>query len=332
MLSGPIAAVAISAAPAAATTTQRSTVNDRAEAWYATRSITNCLTLIGCPLTALLTPLLDRGGLHVGAAAGKESSRTYLVPAVPHRRTAIPTRGTMRIPIDTGLLAGTLAPTSASVRACLVLGKVRNGVAGSAAVPPKIDCAVAAPAHFASSPTPHLSIRLDRFLGAWRAGRADRGIAVVPDLRGAASKVTWQLTIDGKTQARVPHIRSLLVRTVAASPPGPVSPTPTPTTRVKPAAPAVGAAPPPPASVTTPPAPTARPPVVASPPPVTSPAGVGQAAGFTSFHGRAVFLLPLLFLAAGMFLARLFATEPNRREDVPWPIVRADRLPSSRPN
>ena len=294
------------AAPRAAASTQTITVADVAEAWYATSPVDICTTPLGCPPSQVPTSPYPADTLHVGAAGGQESARTYLQPdlaALPFDATLV--AGEMTLPVANGTGDGTVTPDAAKIRACLATQAVQEGVQGSTSAPPKVDCGVSTTLTYDSA-TSTFSLDLQPFVDAWSHGAPQLGIALVPDSKSAQPTDAWHVAFNGHKRAGSGHISSTLTVRINASPD---------TTTAVPPAPVVPAVPAPPAPTLPVPAavaPAAPAPVVApSQQPQTLPAQ--QVALVQKFQYPLAFLLPLALLAGAVFFARLFTRDLTPR-------------------
>lgn len=279
------------------------TVPDASEGWYASAPINTCALPPGC-LPALPISPYPAGTLHVGAALGSETYRTYVQPDLSRLPPgAVATHGTMTLPVSNSLLDGTLNAAGARLLACLATQPFTPGAVASTQRQPAVDCLISTPPRYDAKKS-ELSIDLTPFLTAWAHGRADDGIAVVPSPSELGQSDIWQLSIAGRGAKSGPRVRSTLTYTIrrsvgpsATAPPPPVAIVTRPTGQLPPVA-TVPAVPPAPA------------PQVASPsqPMVETAAPLIARRGF---QYPLAFLLPLALLAGGMYFARLF-TRPSR--------------------
>ncbi|HEX3706436.1 MAG TPA: hypothetical protein VHV76_07365 [Mycobacteriales bacterium] len=298
-------------------------VGDLAEAWYASPSGALCLPFVGClPVPLPLPSTYPAGSLHVGVTLGAESARTYIVPAVAkHTGRLAATSGTLVLPVDTSPATGTLDFGSARIKACLVTGRLpatASAIAVTPGAPPAVDCKVSAPASFSRSGG-YFYVDLARFLAKWRRGTPTRGIALVPNLAGAARTANWQVTILGKGSTG-PTVHSLVTYT-ARDDTGP-TPTPTPT-----ATPSHSGALPPFAGPSTPgddgiaPLPVSSPEVA---PPATAAVYLVRSKGF---RYPAIFVAPLAILAGVIFFGRLFTGSTFQPRPIPVGLGRSRPAP-----
>lgn len=209
--------------------------------------------------------------------------------------------GTLAAPVAPD--AGTRSPDGAALRACLVT-ETFTAAEGSFAAAPAVDCKTSSPGVYRpGSPRASFAFDLRPFTQRWAAGTADRGIALLP-AESAAGSASWHVAFDGKGRPDGQPITATLDYELSSTNGGdfdPATPPAEPTGDFLP-----------PSGVTTlaaPPAPTPAPPVlkgaapfvspVAAPPPAFDPTSGG-------FEYPAAFLLPLVLLLLGGFLARAF--------------------------
>lgn len=295
------------------TAASSATLPDAAEAWYAAAPIDVCTTPLGCPPEQVPTSPYPTGSLHVGVAAGQETARTYLLPAVstlPVGATLL--GGTMTLHVDTAQQDGSLTPDSARILACLVTAPFNNGTAGSASAPPATDCTTSAkPTYDAASGV--LRLDLTAFLQAWTAGRPELGVALIPNATQTTQTDAWHVTIEGREQTGAKPVTSTVSYRAQPSDALPGVTIAQPPTGVPPVAPAS-----PPTAVPLPPTTTTGgatgpAPVVAGQP--QPPAA--QATRPVAFAGPvaypAAFIAPLALLAGVVFFARLFTRDAAPR-------------------
>jgi len=278
---------------------QTLTVGDAAEAWYAASPIDICTTPLGCPPSQVPASPYPADTLHVGAAGGQETARTYLLPdlaSLPFDAALV--GGEMTLPVASGTGDGTVTPDSANIRACLATAPLTDGVQGATSAPPAANCAVGNALSYDAGKS-SFTLDLQPFVDAWTSGAPRLGIALIP--KSTAPSDAWHVAFNGRKRASSAHISSsILVRTL----PPETSPGITSTV---PNAPTL----PPPAAV--PPAPAAVPPAV--PAPVVAPAQQPQqlqaqpVALVRPFQYPLAFLLPLALLAAAVFFSRLFTRD-----------------------
>ena len=159
-----------------------------AEAWYRAGAedapaLDGCgIPVAGCaPVPEITLPSqYPSGTLHVGVAGGAEESRTYLTLA----NSSVPVGtdvlgGTLTLPVTTDSEAGTVAPETASLRACLVEGQVKNGVEGGLGGAPAVDCSVSSRAVFQAakgSSGPLFTVELTPFAKELSLGQVSVGL------------------------------------------------------------------------------------------------------------------------------------------------------------
>ena len=203
-----LSGVAATPAPLAAAATATYPAAITAESWYrggaADRpALPPCgLPAVGCAPVPDVTPpnQYPTGTLHVGVAAGAEDSRTYLTlvsSSVPFDQAV--TGGTLTLPVLTETESGTVAPETASLRACLVAAPVKNGVEGAAGGAPAADCKTASAARFAAaqgSVGPQFVIDLAPFAQAFAIGEVS--LALVP---GEEPGTAWHVAMSRSDRA-----------------------------------------------------------------------------------------------------------------------------------
>lgn len=184
------AGAAASGASAAAATQSTYPATFLAQSWYRaapvdTSAVSGCgVPAVGClPVPDAAPPnQYPAGTLHVGVSGGTEDARSYLsltAPTIPY--DAVVTGGTLILPVDTDTQAGTLSPETASIRACLVQGRVKDGVEGGFFGAPAIDCTTSSPAAFTPSrgqTGPEFTVELGPFTKALAVGNL--ALALVP--------------------------------------------------------------------------------------------------------------------------------------------------------
>lgn len=193
-----LATGAVAAVPPQAAGSGTATVGVATDAWYSASSACTA-TPAGClPAAAPASPYPAKT-LQVGAAAGQEESRTYLLLDL----TALPagtalTGGTLRLPIGPSQ-EGSVAPDTASLVACAATGTFKDDVEGSTAQPPAVDCKQAtSPAKYvaAAGTAPAMfTVDLAPFATAWSAGAAGQGIALLP-APDAAPGPPWHVSLS----------------------------------------------------------------------------------------------------------------------------------------
>jgi hypothetical protein len=160
-----------------------------AESWYRAGAeqapaLDGCgIPTVGCaplPVEPTVPNQYPARTLHVGVAASAEESRTYITlvsSSAPIGTDVL--GGTLTLPVATDTEAGTVAPETASLRACLVTGQVKNGVEGGVGGAPPVDCSVSSPAVFrpAKGDTgPLFTIDLKPFAKELSLGQASLGL------------------------------------------------------------------------------------------------------------------------------------------------------------
>lgn len=279
-------------------------VPDLAEAWYASARVDICTTPLGCPPGQVPTSPYPAGSLHVGVAAGQETARTYLQPALSQLPPGATLRsGTMTLHVDTANTDGSLMPANAAILACLVTKPFADGAAGATSAPPATDCTVSAKPAYAAS-TGILTLDLAPFLQAWNGGAQQLGIALVPNQTHVSQTDAWHVTIEGRKQAGAKPVTSAITYDEAPAQSldeqFPTSPATVPTVG---SVPSQVALPPAPTSTTLP----APAPVVA--PSVAPPAAQRRVAYSGPVTYTAAYLAPLALLAGAVFFARLFTRD-----------------------
>lgn len=163
------------------------------EAWYNTEA-----SALPTPLPTSLSglppvnPYADQT-LHTGVKDGQEDSRTYITfDTATLGLTAIPTGGTLVIPVDP---EDSTAVKGADLQACLVEEPPSKSVRGSLDTPPKVDCSVQADPRFHPKPRAYLTFDLSPFASSIAAGA---GIALVPTQQAASDQQTWHLEAYAK--------------------------------------------------------------------------------------------------------------------------------------
>jgi hypothetical protein len=315
-MSGAVSALALALLPLGAahaalideSRTATATVGDVAEAWYADAPIDLCTTPLGCPPAEVPSSPYPADTLHVGVAGGQESARTYLVPdlvSLPFGATVL--GGTMTLPVAAETEDGTQSPESAHIVACLAVAPVTDGVEGSTAEPPKVDCKTSSPLTY-DAQNGTFSVELTPLLSA-TSGLLPYGIALVPDRAKTAVTDAWHVTFNGRGRPKVKHIASLVsFQRPVVQPPPPAghsddgSVVTDPTVGQPPAGPVTGIGLPDPVQQ----------PVDGSPPQVAPPtsAPAAQPVAFSrEFQYPMAFLLPLALLAGAVFFVRLFTRD-----------------------
>lgn len=184
------------------------TVSPSAEAWYrplpaVPAEVSACDLPTGCPPAAPESPVpapsqYPAGTLHVGVRAGLEESRTYLTLDL----ATLPTdqdiaAGVLILPVLTDPASGTIAPETATLRACLVEAFVRDGVDGDASGAPETDCTISSEATYqpATEDSPaEFHVDLAPFADTWSSVRS-ASLALVPGDAPAPSD-TWHASFS----------------------------------------------------------------------------------------------------------------------------------------
>ena len=179
------------------------TVSPSAEAWYRPlpglpAEASSCDLPTGCAPAVPEAPVelpsqYPAGTLHVGISGGLEESRTYLtldLATIPTDQ--IITGGTLTLPLATEPEAGTVAPDTATLRACLVEGFVIDGVEGDATGAPATDCSISSDALYTEAIDEEPAvyrIDLQPFADSWSSLGA-ASLVLVPGEAPAPSE-TW---------------------------------------------------------------------------------------------------------------------------------------------
>lgn len=298
------------------------TVGVESQAWYLLEGKATCLPIVGClPLSLPSLPsAFPANSLHIGLTAGIETARSYVVPALGHLpKQAVPQSGTLLLPIDGSPLDGTVRTGPVVMKACLTTGAVpphppASGPTSGKA--PAVNCKISTPVRY-DAPDQRYTVYLDRFLAQWRHGAPERGIAIVPVVKGTAALDTWELTLGGKNAKPLKAVIGYAAHAVDTAPTSrPTNqPTSPPTAVSVPAPPAVTVPLP---SMSAVPAPASQP-QLAPTPQDASPAAVVLLRS-REFRYPMVFLAPLAILAGVVFFSRLFTgtTVQRRGVDGPW--------------
>jgi hypothetical protein len=277
-----------------------------AEAWYSSPQL--CLIPQLClPISSPLAATYPAGTLHIAAAAGNESARTYLSLRRLPKGTTV-TTGILRLPLDTSPLDGSLAPDLAKIKACTTSLPIR-AVEGSTAKPPATDCTDAPTSRIIGTPASELDIDLGPI--AHRLSTPGAGLALLPVL---SVGVTWDVTVSSDRRPKSSTTTPVLILTTTSNssgstPSAPSSPpTPTHSRGTDPGTVAIPSGP-----VDIGPELTEPPPATVSPPQIA--ASVPVAYRRLAPHGfdyPVVFLVPLLILAALLGFGRQL-TRPLRK-------------------
>jgi hypothetical protein len=187
-----------------------SPITPAAEAWYPTG------------IGVVAAPLYPAGTLHVGAAAGQETDRTYLHFDLPAPSSAAEVEGvTLTVPVSAD--AGTRAPEAAEIAACRVSGQIEDGGSGE---PPAAECDGAPAATFVAGDEPSFTVDLTAL-----AGHASVQFALVP-----SGGDQWHVGFDSRRRqggrpatVTVSYTEPLSATTTTVSPttvPHPLAPSP----------------------------------------------------------------------------------------------------------
>jgi len=210
------------------------TVEMGSEAWYQLTRVNTCSSPAGClPAEVPALPALPDlpvdptvyppDTLHVGWAGGVELARTYVkidTSTLPQGATLL--GGVLELPLLADPTSGTLLAESAGVKACLVAQPFEDGVAGSLAAAPEIDCSVSSPLTLEGTA---FTVDLQPFVEAWKQGTTDHGIAITP-FTSSSVQSAWAIALPGRNATGLPKIGATLdyVLAQAAVPPAVVAP------------------------------------------------------------------------------------------------------------
>jgi hypothetical protein len=193
-----------------------------AEAWYRTTAAPAapaCTLPVGCP-PAPLPSQYPPGTLHVGVTAGQEEARTYLAFDLSGLTGEL-TGGTLTLPVASG--AGSRAPETAKLRACLVTAPVQDGVDGEVQpAPPAVDCATSADAVYAAGDGQGpavFTVDLAAFATAFGSGAA--ALSLVP-AEGVPPTDNWHVALsrrDRQAEVAVPISATFQVAAAESPPP-----------------------------------------------------------------------------------------------------------------
>jgi hypothetical protein len=282
------------------------------DSWY--RSSVACGTPLGCPTAPSTYP---EGTRHVGVQLGSEESRSYLqldLTTVPDGARL--TGGLLTVPLG-GVEDGTASPDTSAVLACVAFDPVATADGTYTASPPEPSCSAAsAPSRYVAavgtSPA-ELVFDLKPLVTLWQTAIV-RGVVVLLPQPGAAVTDTWHVAFSGVSRTGgVAKPKAILQYDASASPTPTSGLPPQPSVDVpvaqpgNPVLPGLG-----PTGAPLPQAPQAQPPVVATAPPavIDQPADVVPVSVvLPRFRYPGVFLLPLLFAAVGVWLARALTRE-----------------------
>lgn len=173
------------------------------EAWYRTSPIDTggeespvCQLPTGCPeAPAELPNQYPPMTLHVDQVGPTSTAQTFFsLDLGALSFDAEVTGGTVTLPVA-GADAGTQAPETAQIVACLVSEPIAPAEGGSASEAPAYDCATSAPATFVPGPPPVFTVDLAPFVGALSSGTS-QGLALVaaPD----SAPANWHVALSAK--------------------------------------------------------------------------------------------------------------------------------------
>lgn len=275
-----------------------------AEAWYASPQL--CLLPSTClPISIGKAPIYPAGTLHIAAAAGSESARTYLSLRQPLAQGVVIKNALLRLPLDTSTTDGSVAPDLAKVKACTTTVRIKT-VSASTASPPAVNCTDAPTSRVIGTPVRELDIDLRPIAG--RLATPGTSLALLPVLSLGA---TWNVTLSSDQRAKGSETTPvLLLSTVAADTGVPTaSPTPTPSSSEPAVVPPVviPSVPAPPQASEAPAGPASE--------PVIAPEAMSLPSRAKGFDYPVVFLVPLLVLAGLLAFGRQLTGPLTRRED-----------------
>lgn len=297
---------ALSVGVAGGNNTTQTVVALGAEGWYSSPKL--CLISLCLPIPSPFAATYPAGTLHIGAAAGSESARSYLALRHPLDATTDVTGGTLRLPLDTNPIDGSIAPDLAKVEACTTTVPIK-AVDGATTKPPAVDCNGAPASQIIGTPAVELDINLAPI--ARRLEKPGTGIALLPVLSLGA---TFDVTVSTDQRPKGSHTTPVLILdTVAKASPAspPASPSPSPSTAD---GTGTGVIPPIAAPPTPLPAQASQAPSESAPEPVIAPRLVSLPSHAKGFDYPAVFLVPLLVLAALLGFGRQLTRPLTRRK------------------
>jgi hypothetical protein len=300
-----LAPAALSVPAAGGNTGTQTVVALGAEGWYSSPKL--CVLSICLPIPSPFAQTYPAGTLHIGAAAGSESARTYLALRHPLDVTTGVLGGTLRLPLDTSPLDGSIAPDLAKVEACTTQVPIK-AVAGATTTPPAVDCHGAPVSRIIGTPAVELDIDLRPI--ARRLDKRGTGIALLPVLSLGS---TFDVTVSTDTRAKGSDTTPVLIldtvrKTVPTTPATVPSPSPSPSDTTASSGIPPLAAPPIPM-----PAQAGQAPGASVPEPVIAPQALSSPARAHGFDYPAVFLVPLLVLAALLGFGRQLTRPLTRR-------------------
>jgi hypothetical protein len=191
-----------------------------AEAWYRTTAAPAapiCTLPVGCPPAPVPSQYPPRT-LHVGVTGGQEEARTYLGFDL-FEVTGEITGGTLTLPVAPD--AGSRAPETAKMRACLATAPVQDGVDGEVQpAPPAVDCATSADAVYAAGDGQGPAVfTVDLAAFATALGSGAVALALVP-AEGVPPNDDWHVALsqrDRQAQGAVPISATFQVAAAAAA-------------------------------------------------------------------------------------------------------------------
>lgn len=313
---GALAVQSAGASASGGTSTARETVVALgAEAWYSSPKL--CIASICLPIPSPFPQVYPAGTLHIGAAGGSESARSYLALRRPLPPSTSISGGTLRLPLDTSPLDGSLAPDLAKVEACTTTTPIK-AVEAATTPPPPVDCQGAPVSHLIGTPAVELDIDLKPI--AARLEKRGTSLALLPVLSLGA---TFDVTVSADTRPKGSATTPVLILdnattdgAAAGSPPTPAPSNPAPSPSGTSAASDSGPAPSIAAPGLAPPPRASEAPGEAASEPVIAPRLVALPSRARGFDYPVVFLVPLLVLAAllvfGRQLTRPLTRPPSR--------------------
>jgi hypothetical protein len=285
--------------------TMSTTVAVAADSWY--RASGACTTPLGCPSTPSTYPADTR---HVGVQLGAEESRSYLqldLAGLPADRRLL--GAVLTVPLGDAT-DGTVNAETAKVQACVSFDSVKEADGAYTATPPDAPCQTASAlgtlsAAAGTSPAA-LVFDLAPLAAVWQSSTAPGALALVP-APGAALTDTWHVAFSGAQRNGFPRPSASI--TFATSQPVPL-PTPSPASAPEPIGqpgtpvlPGISAGGAPQPALPSAPVPT-----------LASQATQGTqlvpvAVTLPRFRYKAVFLLPIVLAAVGVWLGRALTRE-----------------------
>lgn len=168
------------------------------EAWYYANP--TCQLATGCvtvPADTSGVPPINpypAGTMHVGVAAGLETSRVFLDFDTADLYGATAAR--LVIPLNTSPQDGSAAPELAKVQVCLFAGQIKP-VEGSLSSAPGASCGNRAALTYEAEPTPRLVGDLAPLLGFLPSSG---GIVVLPNVTQVTPADAWQVVFNATTR------------------------------------------------------------------------------------------------------------------------------------